>query len=724
MAYQGQEKLMFYRICRFLTLNIQLISVFDGPGRPWKRGGRGNGKIDYGKRDLLKDVLRSFGIPYHEAPGEAEAECARMQILGMVDAVWSQDSDCLMFGCTLWIRDDRVVKEKGTKDRSKENTQKDKKTARVVRAKDLKDRLQIDREGLVLFAMLVGGDYDTTGLPGCGPSMALKAIRKGLGQTLCVCRSQRDCDIWRTQLIECLPRYGGRGSTVPIGFPDYKTLMKYNSPKVTGDEALKSNARLNLDHMRPIDELKLLEVTSSRFNIWGRLYMNWVGPVLLTRSLSSRSAALPREAVHGIKLVKEKPKNTDDALPIRVFERKLSFSPLSVTTLRREDFEGDRIGYWNGDMKALYDPDYRVDKCELPNYWLQKVIPPDVLDPPPAEPKCKLTKRKQQTEESESPRSPVTAKRQQRTTVAAASPSITSSTHARITPSKPPRKKASTSLIENAIELSDSEDELCLPPPRLASKSSVQQAASKVVDLGSPSSSEIEFDATQWAAAGLQIQQPPSQTKQHQQAHQSSLYDAKERDLQLALRMSVQEHTATSSSLPHTGNDDSILYSIPPLVSESTRMLQLPIAPTTKQSHAIPSYPSSVAPKRAEGHLRPVPTNAIDAGLYVARPRPTKPSTPLKPSFYPPHTLSTTSTALQNSPVRSKRAESGAMLADTLPTDEVRAARLRHFQKPVTSSPTVATSTSLSRLSPTPTRSAPSVFRVPAGADCVDLTDD
>jgi Holliday junction resolvase YEN1 len=203
MAYQGQEKLMFYRICRFLTLNIQLIFVFDGPGRPWKPGGRGNGKIDYGKRDLLKDVLRSFGIPYHEAPGEAEAECARMQILGMVDAVWSQDSDCLMFGCTLWIRDDRVVKEKGTKDRSKENTQKDKKTARVVRAKDLKDRLQIDREGLVLFAMLVGGDYDTTGLPGCGPSMALKAIRKGLGQTLCVCRSQRDCDVWRTQLIEC-----------------------------------------------------------------------------------------------------------------------------------------------------------------------------------------------------------------------------------------------------------------------------------------------------------------------------------------------------------------------------------------------------------------------------------------------------------------------------------------------------------------------------------------
>jgi hypothetical protein len=37
-------------------------------------------------------MLRCFGIPFHEAPGEAEAEaeCARLQILGLVDAVWSQ----------------------------------------------------------------------------------------------------------------------------------------------------------------------------------------------------------------------------------------------------------------------------------------------------------------------------------------------------------------------------------------------------------------------------------------------------------------------------------------------------------------------------------------------------------------------------------------------------------------------------------------------------------
>ena len=122
---------MFYRICRLLTFNVQLLFVFDGPSRPWKRGGRGGGKINYEERRLLKELLTYFRIPHHEAPGEAEAECARLQQLGVVDAVFSQDSDSLMFGTAVLIRDDRVAKEKGNNDRSKENTKKSGTSVRV-----------------------------------------------------------------------------------------------------------------------------------------------------------------------------------------------------------------------------------------------------------------------------------------------------------------------------------------------------------------------------------------------------------------------------------------------------------------------------------------------------------------------------------------------------------------------------------------------------------------
>jgi Holliday junction resolvase YEN1 len=59
-------------------LNTELIFVFDGPSRPWKRGKWGGKKINYGKTKLLKKLSKELGIPFHHAPGEAEAERAHM----------------------------------------------------------------------------------------------------------------------------------------------------------------------------------------------------------------------------------------------------------------------------------------------------------------------------------------------------------------------------------------------------------------------------------------------------------------------------------------------------------------------------------------------------------------------------------------------------------------------------------------------------------------------
>ncbi|KAF3042994.1 hypothetical protein E8E12_009886 [Didymella heteroderae] len=536
-VFQGIEKAMFWRICKLLTLNIQLIVVFDGPGVPAKRGRNGGRKIDYEKLRLLKQVLRCFGIPYQEAPGEAEAECARLQILGLVDAVWSQDSDCLMFGCSFWIHDDRVAKENGSTDRGKENTKKSGKTVRIVRAKDLKEKLSLDRESFVLFAMLAGGDYNEVGLRGCGAATALSAARDGsLAQSLCLCRNQRDCVEWSYRLaafLQAKPRT--RNLHIPANFPDFKLLQKYYRTKVTSDELLMTKKSLDLTNARPINELELLEVTSSRFNIWGRLCMNWVGPVLLTRALLLRDTSQPKEVVHGISFTKQRASKSQEVMAVRSLERKIKFSPFGVTALRREDLEGgEREGMWVGKRDVPFDPEYCVECDYFPDFVLRRVIPEDVFNPPPTAPKHKTPKRKERSEvDAVGGRSITPAKKKHKPReieqvdtrnqpspgcrLPSGSVDNSSACGKRVDPMARQKKSShshtnqriSTGPCE-VIDLSESDDELILrlPPGRSSQRSpSIRESLGGVVDLNPPDLSGDE-DGDLARAISLSMQPP------------------------------------------------------------------------------------------------------------------------------------------------------------------------------------------------------------------------
>jgi holliday junction resolvase YEN1 len=101
-AYHGVVKGIFHRTIKLLRQNFQLIFVFDGPSKPWKRGSR-NAVCEETAHNiqLEKELFGLLNVPFRDAPGEAEAECAAMQKLGLVDAVWSEDADAFMFGATL-----------------------------------------------------------------------------------------------------------------------------------------------------------------------------------------------------------------------------------------------------------------------------------------------------------------------------------------------------------------------------------------------------------------------------------------------------------------------------------------------------------------------------------------------------------------------------------------------------------------------------------------------
>ena len=78
-----------------------------------KRSLRDSDKITEDMIDDIIELLNVFGLPYMTAPSEAEAQCAALEQLGLVDGVVTEDSDTFLFGGTSVYRnmfqDNKIV---------------------------------------------------------------------------------------------------------------------------------------------------------------------------------------------------------------------------------------------------------------------------------------------------------------------------------------------------------------------------------------------------------------------------------------------------------------------------------------------------------------------------------------------------------------------------------------------------------------------------------------
>lgn len=106
-----------------------------------------------------QQLLRLFGLPYITAPMEAEAQCAKLVSLGLVDGIITDDSDIFLFGGT------RVYK----------NMFNQGKYVECYLTSDMEKEYALDRKKLIQFAHLLGSDY-TEGIPGVGPVTALEIV--------------------------------------------------------------------------------------------------------------------------------------------------------------------------------------------------------------------------------------------------------------------------------------------------------------------------------------------------------------------------------------------------------------------------------------------------------------------------------------------------------------------------------------------------------------------
>ncbi|EDR06461.1 uncharacterized protein LACBIDRAFT_300170 [Laccaria bicolor S238N-H82] len=207
---------------------VHLIFIFDGEHRPSIKQGVNICTKAHALTRLFQELIEQYGYNYHTAPTEAEAELAVLNSHGIIDAVLCDDVDMLLFGATHLIQNPKV-KEDGD-------------NINIYTADAICSTLSLTSGGILLLAILSGGDYD----PGCGMTTAYSLACAGFGDDLL--QATKTCtppelewylEKWCSHLCMTL-QYNDAShlarcqvalsNSVPNTFPDPKILALYANP--------------------------------------------------------------------------------------------------------------------------------------------------------------------------------------------------------------------------------------------------------------------------------------------------------------------------------------------------------------------------------------------------------------------------------------------------------------------------------------------------------------
>jgi len=186
---------MFYRTLRMIDNGIKPLYVFDGKPPTLKSGelakrvarktqaeaehveaketgtaeeiekfARRTVRVTREQNDDCKKLLKLMGIPYVEAPCEAEAQCAALAKAGVVYAAASEDMDTLCFETPILLRHLTFSEQR-------------KEPIQEIHLEKALTGLGFTREQFIDMCILLGCDYCDT-IPKVGPHTALKLIRE------------------------------------------------------------------------------------------------------------------------------------------------------------------------------------------------------------------------------------------------------------------------------------------------------------------------------------------------------------------------------------------------------------------------------------------------------------------------------------------------------------------------------------------------------------------
>lgn len=186
---------MFYRTLRIVDGGIKPVYVFDGKPPDLKGGElakrleqrekaqkaaeelketgtaeeiskfeRRTVKVTRLQNEESKRLLKLMGIPFIEAPGEAEAQCAALARANKVYAAASEDMDTLTFGSPIVLRYLTAVESKGI-------------PITEINLDTVLRSLELDQDQFIDLCILLGCDYCDS-IRGVGPVTAYKLIKE------------------------------------------------------------------------------------------------------------------------------------------------------------------------------------------------------------------------------------------------------------------------------------------------------------------------------------------------------------------------------------------------------------------------------------------------------------------------------------------------------------------------------------------------------------------
>ncbi|KAG9241693.1 hypothetical protein BJ878DRAFT_427561, partial [Calycina marina] len=359
----------YYRLLRLLSVSVQPLFVFDGPRKPPFKRNKRSGQHGATIPNLMcKQLLKLFGFPFHIAPGEAEAECALLQRESIVDAVLSEDVDTLMFGSGVTLRNWSSEGARGNKSPTHVS---------LYEAKATKEgKAGLDREGMVLIALMSGGDYITEGIPGAGIKVACEAARAGFGKSLCqLSRIDADgLDAWRQNLSHELQtnenkffRCKHKSLKIPATFPNREVLAYYTHPVVSSSSKIqKLKDEITWDGEVDVTGLRLFVADAFDWThkIGATKFIRGFAPVLLVRKLRIRGdrrdsgyGDLVLTAMNEMQLVRAicgtRAHMSSDGIP----ELRVIYHPNDIVGLDLEAEEDDSEDYSRDGLAPLNEDD-------------------------------------------------------------------------------------------------------------------------------------------------------------------------------------------------------------------------------------------------------------------------------------------------------------------------------------------------------------------------------